>query len=66
MTTKTVQGYFGPKQVTREQYVKQWTDHFGEVYHLTSTTAEYDELTAMKARIADLAGQKWDGLPLNH
>lgn len=59
-TTKTVHGYFGPKQVTRDEFVKQWTSHFGEAMHLADTTAEFDELQGMKQRIAELAGAKWD------
>jgi len=62
MTTKTVDGYFGPRQVTREQFISQWTQHFSQVLHLTNTVAEFDELKVMQARIAALAGQKWDGL----
>jgi hypothetical protein len=61
--TKTVAGFFGPKQVTREEFVKEWTSHYGQVFHLAKTTAEYDELFAFKQRIAALAGAQWDKLP---
>lgn len=60
--TKTVEGYFGPKQITREAFTAQWVDHFQQIYHLADTTAEFDELQAMKDRLAVLAGQKWDKL----
>lgn len=60
--TKTVDGYFGPKQVTREAFVAQWVEHFQQVYHLANTTAEFTELRTMRDRIADLAGLKWEGL----
>lgn len=60
--TKTVEGHFGPKQVTRNEFVKQWTTHFGQVFHLAATPAEFDELQAVKQRIAQLAGNRWDQL----
>ena len=60
--TKMVEGYFGLKPVTREQFIAQWTQHFSQVLHLTNTVAEFDELKVMQERIAALAGQKWDGL----
>jgi hypothetical protein len=62
MNTKTVDGYFGPKQVTREAFTAQWVEHFQQVYHLADTPAEFTELRTMRDRIAVLAGQKWDGL----
>lgn len=62
MNTKTVAGYFGPKQVTREAFVAQWVEHFQQVYHLSDTTAEFTELRTMRDRIAELAGSKWDKL----
>lgn len=62
MTTKTVEGYFGPKQVTREQFVTQWKDSFWQFFHLTNTTDEFKEFEVMRERIAVLAGMKWDNL----
>ncbi len=60
--TKTVDGYFGPKQVTREAFTAQWVEHFQQLYHLAGTSAEFTELRTLRDRIAELAGQKWDGL----
>lgn len=60
--TKTVSSYFGDKQVTREEYVKQWTSHFGQLFHLAMTTREFDELEVMKIRIVEMAGNRWDQL----
>lgn len=60
--TKTVDGHFGPKRVTREQFIQRWADHFAECVHLTDTTAEFDEFVGMKQRIKELAGAKWDRL----
>jgi nitrate/TMAO reductase-like tetraheme cytochrome c subunit len=61
--TKTVDGFFGPKQVTRAEFVAQWASHFGQTLHLCATTAEFDELEKMKKRILELAGAQWDRIP---
>lgn len=58
--TKEVDGYFGPKQVTRAEFVRQWTMHFGQVFHLADSNAELKELAAMEARISEMAGVRWD------
>ncbi len=62
MTTKTVQGFFGPKAVTREEFVKIWADHFGQLYQLPETSEQMAEMDVMKARIETLAGERWDKL----
>jgi hypothetical protein len=58
--TKTVEGYFGPKQITREEYVKQWTSHFSQMYHLIDSSEDIKELDAMKEKLSKMAGVKWD------
>lgn len=60
MTTKTVDGYFGPKQVTRDEFVTQWVSHFNQTLHLADNVAELEELDTMALRIKALAGAKWD------
>lgn len=62
MTTKTVQGFFGPKQVTREEFIKEWTSHFMEFYSLCETTQDFAELDAIKVKMIDLAGKRWDSM----
>lgn len=64
MQTKTVEGFFGkPKQITRDDFIKRWTEHVGQMYCLAATTAEYKELRDMLNRVAELAGQAWDRMP---
>lgn len=60
--TKTVQGYFGEKQVTKEEFVKQWHEQFVQFLHLANTGSELDELDMMMRRIDELAGNKWDAI----
>jgi len=61
-TTKTVEGYFGPKEVTREAYVSEWVQHFQQVTHLAGNMADLAELGKMSDRVAEMAGKKWDSL----
>lgn len=58
--TKQVEGYFGPKQVTREEFIKRWTGHFTEFFNLAEASSEYEEMKRMQERMAALAGRKWD------
>lgn len=62
MNTKTVHGHFGPKQITRDDFIKQWKDHFGQCYNLCEQTGDFKEIDAMKERIAEMAGRNWDNL----
>jgi hypothetical protein len=61
-TTKTVSGYFGDKQVTKEEFVKQWHTQFVQFLHLANTGKELDELDMMMHRIDELAAAKWDAI----
>lgn len=60
--TKTVEGFFGPKQMTKAEFVKQWADHFAQVAYLTNSHAEALEVMAMQERIKAMAAAKWDNL----
>lgn len=58
--TKTVEGHFGPKQITREDFIKRWSSHFNQMFNLANTTAEYEELKQVSQRVSELAGASWD------
>jgi hypothetical protein len=60
--TKTVAGYFGDKQVTKEEFVKEWKSHFGQLFALASTTNEFEELKQMQQRVIQLAGNAWESI----
>ena len=49
-TTKTVEGTFGPRQVTRDEFVNRWAGHCDQMFHLAHTTAQYHELQHAAAR----------------
>ena len=42
--TKTVEGYFGPKQITRDDFIKRWAGLVGDAYSLANTSADIAEL----------------------
>lgn len=60
--TKTVGGYFGPKQVTQDEFVAQWTQHFDQFYTLPNTRDALEELDRMKARISAMARERWNNI----
>lgn len=62
MQTKEVQGFFGPKQVTREDFIKQWRTHAADVYSLTLTTEDYEAVKALLNTVAEMAGRKFDAM----
>ena len=60
MLTKTVEGTFGPKQVTQEEFVRRWTNIVSEVGYICETSADYRALEAMQSTIKALAERKWE------
>lgn len=62
MNTKTVEGYFGQKQVTRDEFVKQWKSSVNELFYVTTTRDDHERVLAIQASVAEMAGRKWDEL----
>lgn len=62
VNTKTVDGYFGPKQVTRDEFVKQWKNSVNELFYVTTTRDDHERVLAIQATAAEMAGRKWDEL----
>lgn len=60
---KEVEGLFGrPKLVSKVEFQNRWAAVVNELYWLTETTAEYEEVKAMKARVHELAGAKFEAI----
>lgn len=60
METKTVQGTFGPKQITKDEFVKQWTNSIAEIGYICETGDDYRTLQAMQEQVRKLAERKWE------
>lgn len=59
--TKEVTGYFGkPRQITRQDFINRWISHAGDLYNITNTIEQHNEVRTMIARIEDMAGKAWD------
>ncbi len=58
--TKTVQSFFGPKEITREEFIKQWKDQFTQFFQLSDTVEEFKEFKGVQHNIERMAARKWD------
>ena len=50
-TTITVQGYFGDKELTQDEFVTQWVDHVAQLRRLSWTQEWADEVDAILAKV---------------
>lgn len=60
MDTKIVEGTFGPKQVTRDEFVRRWENSVVEVGHLCQTTEDYQTYEAIRSQVREMALRKWE------
>ena len=51
----TVAGCFGDEQMTKEEFVKTWVDHAGELLKLDYSRDWQDEVTRMKVTVCKKA-----------
>lgn len=58
MNTITVNTYFGDRQMSREEFVKEWEDHMRQLHRLS--WRHMHEFQQMQARVAELAGEEFD------
>jgi hypothetical protein len=58
--TVTVQSIFGPKEITRQQFVEEWRDHMRQLYGLSA--AHFEEFAEMVLRVEDIARSEFDRL----
>ena len=54
-STITVAGYFGDKQMTKEDFVKTWVDHANELLRLDYSRDWQDKVIAMKQTVCEKA-----------
>lgn len=56
--TIEVEGYFGPKQTTKEEFVQYWTDHCNDFIYLVDYMIETDMdwYKSLKAQVSERAG----------
>jgi len=61
MDTITVKNCFGnEKQISREDFVKQWSDHVRELNSLSWDHTE--EFQTMRKRVEQIAGEEFDSV----
>jgi hypothetical protein len=50
----------GPKQITRTQYVNEWTPHLSQLYNLTVTPEDHKTIQATIKVLRSMAARRWD------
>lgn len=60
MNTKTFDGFFGPKQVTKDEFIKQWLDTTHQYSSLFYRLGKGDELISFQCDLEDAAAKAWD------
>lgn len=59
-TTKTFTSWIGDKELTRDEYIKEWLDstiQVGALFGGKHSVAKYFEFRDL---VAEVAGQQWD------
>ena len=54
-STITVEGFFGEKQMTKEEFVKVWVDQAGELIKLDYSRDWQDKVIEMKQTVCEKA-----------
>ena len=59
-TTKTFASWIGDKELTRNEYIKEWLDSTVQVGALFGATHSVGKYFEFRDLVAELAGQQWD------
>ena len=60
MKTKTFKAWNGDKQLTREQYIAEWTEQTNPLWTLFAQYGSFQELQNFVNTVEENAGQAWD------
>lgn len=60
MKTKTFDGFFGPKEVSRKEFINQWIGTTGQYASLFYPEEMGEELLKFQQALEKVAGKAWD------
>ena len=60
MKTKSFDSFFGVKQVSREDFIKQWVETTKQYTSLFYSNGDGDKLLDFQFKLQELAGKAWD------
>lgn len=60
--TKEVESFFGVKQVTRAEFVQQWTAQVSQFWHIATKSEDAEVIDTMLESVKKMAGAKWDAM----
>ncbi len=58
--TKTFDGFFGPKEVSRKEFIDKWIGTTGQYASLFYPAEMGEELLKFQQALQDVAGKAWD------
>ena len=57
-----VEGHFGLKKVTKQQFINAWTEHVRELRRIDYSDSWMEEVDVMKSKVEWKAGQEFEKL----
>lgn len=60
MIKKSFEGFFAKVDLSRDEYIKRWLNHFSEFYKIADSDMDYNDLDDCKSTIKRMAGNSWD------
>lgn len=60
LPTITVDGFFGPREITRDKFIEVWTQHVGELHRLSHEPEWTNEVHEIREKIEAKAGEEFD------
>ena len=60
MKTKTFDGFFGPKEVSRKEFIDQWLKTTHQYTQMFFSADEGTKLMAFQGELIEVAGKAWD------
>ena len=61
MQTITVSNSFGrDKEITREEFIRQWVEHVGQMHRICETEVDMNMVRLIKKNAEDMAARSFD------
>lgn len=58
--TVKINTFFGEKEVTKDDFIKQWSDTINQIYYLADDRESYDKVKTFQKLVETLSGEKFE------